>query len=68
MNAEPEMLTFRLAEKIYSRHNDGQAFADVRQSTVRQVEHNRKSTRLEYALADPAFRLVARVLEFCGRF
>ena len=38
MNAEPEMLTFRLAEKIYSRHNDGQAFADVRQSTVRQVE------------------------------
>lgn len=57
MNAEPSLLTFTLPEKIHSRHNDRQAIVYVRQSTVRQVEHNRESTRLQYALADRAFRL-----------
>jgi hypothetical protein len=57
MNAEPGLLAFGLAEKIHSRHNDRQAIVYVRQSTVRQVEHNRESTRLQYALADRAFRL-----------
>ena len=57
MNAEPSSLAFALREKIHSRHNDRQAIVYVRQSTVRQVEHNRESTRLQYALADRAFRL-----------
>lgn len=57
MNAEPSLLTFALPEKIHSRHNDRQAIVYVRQSTVRQVEHNRESTLLQYALADRAFRL-----------
>lgn len=57
MNAEPGLLALALPEKIHSRHNDRQAIVYVRQSTVRQVEHNRESTRLQYALADRAFRL-----------
>ena len=57
MNAEPGSLAFALPEKINSRHNDRQAIVYVRQSTMRQVEHNRESTRLQYALADRAFRL-----------
>lgn len=57
MNAEPSLLAFTLPEKIRSRHNDRQAIVYVWQSTVRQVEHNRESTRLQYALADRAFRL-----------
>ena len=40
MNAEPSSLAFALPEKIHSRHNDRQAIVYVRQSTVRQVEHN----------------------------
>jgi DNA invertase Pin-like site-specific DNA recombinase len=57
MNAEPSSLDFALPEKIQTRHNDRQAIVYVRQSTVRQVEHNRESTRLQYALADRACRL-----------
>ncbi|GAC1583938.1 MAG: recombinase family protein [Sphingomicrobium sp.] len=57
MNAEPGLLAFALPEKINSRHNDRQAIVYVRQSTVRQIEHNRESTRLQYALADRAFHL-----------
>ena len=57
MNAEPSCLDFALTEKIQSRHHDRQAIVYIRQSTVRQVEHNRESTRLQYALADRACRL-----------
>ncbi|MBD9453665.1 recombinase family protein [Rhizobium sp. RHZ02] len=57
MNAEPSCLDFALTEKIQSGHHDRQAIVYVRQSTVRQVEHNRESTRLQYALADRACRL-----------
>ncbi|WP_226951498.1 recombinase family protein [Rhizobium terrae] len=57
MNAEPSSLDFALTEKIQSRHHDRQAIVYVRQSTVRQVEHNRESTRLQYALTDRACRL-----------
>lgn len=60
MNAEPGLLDFALPEKIHSRHNDRHAIVYVRQSTVRQVEHNRESTRLQYALADRALRLGRR--------
>ena len=44
-------------EKIRARHCERQAVVYVRQSTVRQVEHNRESTRLQYGLADRACRL-----------
>lgn len=57
MNAEPRLLACALPEKIHNRHNERQAIVYVRQSTVRQVEHNRESTRLQYALVDRAFRL-----------
>jgi DNA invertase Pin-like site-specific DNA recombinase len=57
MNAEPSLLAFALLEKIHSRHNDHQAIVYVRQSTVRHVEHNRQSARLQYAFVDRAFRL-----------
>ncbi len=57
MNAEPSPLEFDLLEKIQARNNDRQAIVYVGQSTVRQVEHNRESTRLQYALADRACRL-----------
>ena len=44
-------------EKVRARHCDRQAFVYVRQSTLRQVEQNRESTRLQYGLADRACRL-----------
>ena len=46
-----------LPEKINPRHRDRQAVVYVRQSSLRQVEHNRESTRLQYGLADRASRL-----------
>lgn len=46
-----------LPEKISPRHRDRQAVVYVRQSSLRQVEQNRESTRLQYALADRACRL-----------
>ena len=44
-------------EKVQARHCDRQAVVYVRQSTLRQVEHNRESTRLQYGLADRACHL-----------
>src|SRR3954470_23524145 len=44
-------------EKIQARHCDRHAVVYVRQSTLRQVEQNRESTRLQYGLADRACRL-----------
>ena len=46
-----------IPEKIRTRHCDRQAVVYVRQSTMRQVEQNRESTRLQYGLADRACRL-----------
>lgn len=46
-----------LPEKISPRHRDRQTVVYVRQSSLRQVEQNRESTRLQYALADRACRL-----------
>src|SRR4051812_36038821 len=40
-----------------ARHCDRHAVVYVRQSTLRQVEQNRESTRLQYGLADRACRL-----------
>src|SRR5580658_786426 len=57
MNAEPSLRGAALPEKVQARHCDRQAIVYVRQSTVRQVEQNRESTRLQYGLADRAFRL-----------
>src|SRR5215210_6701181 len=47
----------RVPEKISPRHRDRQALVYVRQSSLRQVEQNRESTRLQYGLADRASRL-----------
>jgi excisionase family DNA binding protein len=47
----------RVPEKISPRHRDRQAVVYVRQSSLRQVEQNRESTRLQYGLADRASRL-----------
>src|SRR3954465_2803143 len=44
-------------EKIQARHCDRHAVVYVRQSTLRQVEQNRESTRLQYGLADRACQL-----------
>src|SRR5215213_7051130 len=44
-------------DKIRTRHRDRNAVVYVRQSTLRQIEHNRESTRLQYALADRARQL-----------
>ncbi len=54
MSANAELLTRdpAIPEKIRSRHCDRQAVVYDRQSTLRQVEHNRESTRLQYGLAD----------------
>ena len=44
-------------EKIQARHCDRHAVVYVRQSTLRQVEQNRESMRLQDGLADRAGRL-----------
>src|SRR3712207_4706229 len=46
-----------VSERIRARHRDRHAVVYVRQSTVRQVEQNPESTRLQYALAERAFQL-----------
>src|ERR1700712_1947878 len=46
-----------LPEKISPRHRDRRGVSSSRQSSLRQVEQNRESTRLQYALADRACRL-----------
>lgn len=57
MNAEPGHRDFQLPEKVCPHHCDRQAIVYVRQSTLRQVEHNQESTRLQYGLVDRAFGL-----------
>ncbi|MBV1798718.1 recombinase family protein [Siccirubricoccus sp. G192] len=46
-----------LSEKIQGRHHDRLAIVYVRQSTLRQVEQNQESTRLQYGLVERAFQL-----------
>jgi DNA invertase Pin-like site-specific DNA recombinase len=43
--------------KVHDRHRDRQAVVYVRQSTPRQVEQHRESTRLQYALVERACQL-----------
>jgi DNA invertase Pin-like site-specific DNA recombinase len=57
MSPEPDILAPTLSDKIQARHCDRQAVVYVRQSTLRQIEHNRESTRLQYALTDRACQL-----------
>ena len=45
MSPEPDILAPTLADQIRTRHCDRQAVVYVRQSTLRQIEHNRESTR-----------------------
>ena len=45
------------SEKVQGRHRDRLAIVYVRQSTLRQVEQNQESTRLQYALVERALRL-----------
>ena len=44
-------------DKVQARHRDRHAVVYVRQSTMRQVQHNQESTRLQYALTDRARQL-----------
>jgi DNA invertase Pin-like site-specific DNA recombinase len=57
MISTPLMIASPWPDKINPRHHDRQAVIYVRQSSLRQVEQNRESTRLQYALADQACRL-----------
>ncbi len=57
MSPHPTTLPPTIADKIRARHCDRQAVVYVRQSTLRQIEHNRESTRLQYALTDRACQL-----------
>jgi len=45
------------SEKVQGRHHDRLALVYVRQSTLRQVEQNQESTRLQYALVERALQL-----------
>lgn len=49
------VMTF--SEKVQGRHRDRMAIVYVRQSTLRQVEQNQESTRLQYALVERALQL-----------
>jgi DNA invertase Pin-like site-specific DNA recombinase len=57
MSMDLDCLDPRIPDKIGARHCERQAVVYVRQSTMRQVEQNRESTRLQYGLADRACRL-----------
>jgi DNA invertase Pin-like site-specific DNA recombinase len=57
MSRDLGCLDLRIPDKIGARHCERQAVVYVRQSTVRQVEQHRESTRLQYGLADRACRL-----------
>src|SRR3954471_20735116 len=57
MSMDLDCLNPRIPDKIGARHCERQAVVYVRQSTMRQVEQNRESTRLQYGLADRACRL-----------
>src|SRR3954466_3941378 len=50
-----DRMTF--SEKVQGRHRDRLAIVYVRQSTLRQVEQNQESTRLQYALVERALGL-----------
>ena len=41
MSPDPDILAPTLSDKIRARHCDRQAVVYVRQSTLRQIEHNR---------------------------
>ena len=45
------------AEKVTARHRERAAYSYIRQSTVRQVQHNRESQRNQYALVERAVAL-----------
>jgi len=57
MNQDSPLTEPPFPDKVRSRHRDRQAVVYVRQSTMRQVERNQESTRLQYALAERACRL-----------
>jgi DNA invertase Pin-like site-specific DNA recombinase len=57
MSPDPGTLPPTIPERIRARHCERQAVVYVRQSTLRQIEHNRESTRLQYALTDRACQL-----------
>ncbi|WP_046867885.1 recombinase family protein [Microvirga massiliensis] len=57
MSVDLGALNPTIPEKIRARHCDRLAVIYVRQSTLRQVEQNRESTRLQYGLADRARHL-----------
>ena len=44
-------------DKVQDRNRDRHSVVYVRQSTMRQVQHNQGSTRLQYALTDRARQL-----------
>ena len=67
MSPDPDILAPTLSDKIRARHCDRQAVVYVRQSTLRQIEHNRESTRLQYALTDRAWRARAAIGISCWR-
>ena len=46
-----------VSEKVQGRRQDRLALVYVRQSTLRQVEQNQESTRLQYALVERALQL-----------
>jgi DNA invertase Pin-like site-specific DNA recombinase len=46
-----------ISEKVQGRHHDRLAIVYVRQSTLRQVEQNQESTRLQYGLVERALQL-----------
>src|SRR3954451_3548339 len=61
MSTEVKLSTAdRAPEKVLARHCDRHAVVYVRQTTLRQVEQNRESTRLQYGLAEIACRLGCR--------
>ncbi len=53
----PAALPTLNADKITAGHRERTAFVYVRQSTVRQVQHNRESQRNQYALVERAIAL-----------
>ena len=57
MSPHPDTLPPMISDKIRARQCERQAVVYVRQSTLRQIEHNRESTRLQYALTDRVCQL-----------
>jgi excisionase family DNA binding protein len=57
MSPHSDTLPPMIPDKIRARHCERQAVVYVRQSTLRQIEHNRESTRLQYALTDRVCQL-----------